>query len=529
MPLKIFSRKTGASRNYLWIAGIILGIILLTMPASGDPPLGVGSGTCLPDYYGDWRCCTDPLTTLDCIQYPCLNYCDYEKCWADDPASPPISCSNSKIFHPGSSVSFYGLLDHVRINDPNGDEIENSLVIGRTAFPACPSGPGVYSVHMDLVFYDCYTCDDTTPTPTTEPTQTITPNVTPTLPEADFTFPTPGNNAPIADFTANPRSGTAPLTVSFTDTSTRAPTAWSWSFGDGTKSTLRNPTHIYNSAGTYDVSLTAANVYGGDTEVKNGYVTVTPGPEVFTYAVTNANGAKDPTTGRWVWNENSRYDIDDMKNYLANNNNWNNVHWRQLFSKEGAAVTKGVLETTSSGEDSLNDATLFYHTGHGDWPDRNSHSDLKLVDEDYNSYSLSPDELQGAWGGNNKWVILSTCFSLRDERWDGVFASTSATHGILGFKTESYPHSNFMQTFFEYAKTKSVRDAFLSTVQKLDKTTRVPSPNGGTEHLTAVTIFSNQNQAKNDFLPGFGSGIQPDADPVRPYRVQWPPQSEGGV
>ncbi|MFA5268253.1 MAG: kelch repeat-containing protein [Methanoregula sp.] len=37
---------------------------------------------------------------------------------------------------------------------------------------------------------------------------------------------------PTTDFTATPRSGSAPLTVQFNDTSTNSPTAWDWNFGD---------------------------------------------------------------------------------------------------------------------------------------------------------------------------------------------------------------------------------------------------------------------------------------------------------
>ncbi len=35
-----------------------------------------------------------------------------------------------------------------------------------------------------------------------------------------------------ASFSASPTAGTAPLAVSFTDTSTGAPTGWAWYFGD---------------------------------------------------------------------------------------------------------------------------------------------------------------------------------------------------------------------------------------------------------------------------------------------------------
>ena len=41
----------------------------------------------------------------------------------------------------------------------------------------------------------------------------------------------------------------------FTDSTTNNPTSWNWDFGDGNSSTAQNPTHVYATAGTYDVKL----------------------------------------------------------------------------------------------------------------------------------------------------------------------------------------------------------------------------------------------------------------------------------
>lgn len=90
---------------------------------------------------------------------------------------------------------------------------------------------------------------------------------------------------PVASFTGTPTSGAAPLTVSFTDTSTGPPASWSWSFGDGASSTAEHPTHTYTSAGTFTVSLTIANSSGQDTKTQVDYVTVTPPVPDFSLAV----------------------------------------------------------------------------------------------------------------------------------------------------------------------------------------------------------------------------------------------------
>jgi outer membrane protein assembly factor BamB len=72
--------------------------------------------------------------------------------------------------------------------------------------------------------------------------------------------------SPAASFTATPISGPAPLTVQFTDHSTNNPMSWNWNFGDGTpNSTLEDPNHVYQSIGTYTVTLSVSNSYGSDT------------------------------------------------------------------------------------------------------------------------------------------------------------------------------------------------------------------------------------------------------------------------
>jgi PKD repeat protein len=84
---------------------------------------------------------------------------------------------------------------------------------------------------------------------------------------------------PVADFTASPTSGTEPLTVAFTDTTTSYDgiTAWSWDLdGDGSEdATVQHPTFEYTASGVYTVTLTVWEADGDfDFETKIDYITV---------------------------------------------------------------------------------------------------------------------------------------------------------------------------------------------------------------------------------------------------------------
>jgi len=89
--------------------------------------------------------------------------------------------------------------------------------------------------------------------------------------------PASPGSAPTAAFTGSPNSGEAPLTVDFTDQSGGSPTTWSWTFGDGGTSTEQHPSRIFQTAGSFTVSLSASNAVGTDDETKTDYITVTAG------------------------------------------------------------------------------------------------------------------------------------------------------------------------------------------------------------------------------------------------------------
>lgn len=67
---------------------------------------------------------------------------------------------------------------------------------------------------------------------------------------------------PVADFKLSASQGCVPLTVNFTNTSTGSGLTYSWEFGNGNRSILKNPSAIYYRSGSFSVKLTVTDVNG---------------------------------------------------------------------------------------------------------------------------------------------------------------------------------------------------------------------------------------------------------------------------
>ncbi|HWQ48142.1 MAG TPA: PGF-pre-PGF domain-containing protein [Methanosarcina sp.] len=87
---------------------------------------------------------------------------------------------------------------------------------------------------------------------------------------------------PVADFSTNVTSGTAPLTVLFAATSkggatskVEEPISWYWDFGDGTNSTDSATVHKFTEPENYTISLTVGNIIGNNTTTRPDYIVVT--------------------------------------------------------------------------------------------------------------------------------------------------------------------------------------------------------------------------------------------------------------
>jgi PKD repeat protein len=81
---------------------------------------------------------------------------------------------------------------------------------------------------------------------------------------------------PSADFTTS--FGATLFTLNFASSTAGNPTGWMWDFGDGTTSTLQNPSHVYTTAGAVTVTLSVFNPVGTATASQELIVGLPPLP-----------------------------------------------------------------------------------------------------------------------------------------------------------------------------------------------------------------------------------------------------------
>ena len=96
--------------------------------------------------------------------------------------------------------------------------------------------------------------------------------------ETEITVTVPDNRFPTASFTWSPGAPVVGQAIAFTDASTDPdgdPLTYSWSFGDGTTSSARNPVKSYSAAHSYVVSLSVSDGRNGSHTVSKP-ITIAP-------------------------------------------------------------------------------------------------------------------------------------------------------------------------------------------------------------------------------------------------------------
>jgi PKD repeat protein len=145
----------------------------------------------------------------------------------------------------------------------------------------------------------------------------------------------PPNAAPTASFS----SSCAGLACGFTDGSSDGDgtvTAWSWTFGDGSNSTVRNPSRTYAGSGTYTVALTVTDDDGG-TGSTTKQVTVSSSAPSIALTVT---GRVDATTQHMtlLWSGAVGSTVDVYRNGVLIKNTENDGRYTNSRGFTGAAT-----------------------------------------------------------------------------------------------------------------------------------------------------------------------------------------------
>lgn len=157
----------------------------------------------------------------------------------------------------------------------------------------------IYENYMDYGYLQCQ--NTFTPDQTTRMRSALTGTRASLLSSQGCVTPA----VPVSNFTSNSTLGCQGMTVNFTDVSTNGTTSWNWTFPGGTpsSSTDSKPSIVYNTPGSYSVTLVASNSIGtGSTETKADYIITYDDPaSACSISSTNVN-TSGPNYGVGIYN-----------------------------------------------------------------------------------------------------------------------------------------------------------------------------------------------------------------------------------
>lgn len=208
---------------------------------------------------------------------PVMSQTAYWQYGIEDPTSPIVTPDNTSyyVWFSGGLVSdgssygagyatspFYGEKGEIIpsenyvVNKSDPNETNNNYTFTISAFPGYTGGNVIVDNSTIIPF------DQTT----TYTFSSIASNHNITA-----TFEESSDIAPLASFVSS-FTGSLPITKTgaFVDTSSNNPTAWNWSFGDGSNNvTSKNSSHKWTKRGLWSVILTVSNTAGSNSTYQN--------------------------------------------------------------------------------------------------------------------------------------------------------------------------------------------------------------------------------------------------------------------
>lgn len=273
-----------------------------------------------------------------------------------------------------------------------------------------------------------------------------------------------GNSAPTAAVNATPKSGTAPLLVSFSSAGSSDPEGstltYNWTFGDGGTSTQANPSYTYSTAGTYTakvtvsdgtnsatstnltISVSAASVNNPPTAVASGTPLSGSAPLAVTFS---SAGSSDPNgtslTYNWTFGDGtSSTAANPSHTYSANGN-----YTAQLTVSDGTnnATATAIAITVADAGSSLVAAYSFNEGSGTTTADVSGKSNPGALS---NATWTASGKFGGAlsFNGTSAQVIVPSSPSLNvtngltEEAWVYPTASKSTWSAVLHRQVDAY-------------------------------------------------------------------------------------------
>lgn len=172
----------------------------------------------------------------------------------------------------------------------------------------------------------------------------------------DVTVSSATNTPPTAQFLlTSATSGTAPFTANVDGSGSTDPDGdaltYTWSWGDATTGTGVNAGHVYNSAGTYDITLTVKDTSGATSTSPPQTVTVSGGCVVYDASFKNPGSNSVANDIQVTSNGNTKPANSQFVFSARTNLNCNQVTWSlQTSSTTQRYEVTGTLSSNSGGE-----------------------------------------------------------------------------------------------------------------------------------------------------------------------------------
>jgi len=239
--------------------------------------------------------------------------------------------------------------------------------------------------------------------------------------------------SPVASFEVTGREFCAPATINFSNTSSSFADSYLWGFGDGTQSTEQSPTHVYQEAGTYDVTLIVGlqNTLFDTFELRNAIEVIESSKADFTFqdsgggiykfineSVNASNAAWDFGTGDTSNEYNTTYQFPSNGEWLVTLVSTDAQGCRDLITR------KVVVESNSY---SFSAPTVFSPSG-GSGEER-FFRPLGTGIETYSIEIFSP-------AGELVWESTALQNGQPAEAWDGTLYGRPLPQGAYSWKVE---------------------------------------------------------------------------------------------